>query len=68
MTENTEYTMYGYTFLAKMSYFFQILKIQLFSARRDLQNGCVTLFITILDLELKFETWSQISDFPDFPI
>ena len=60
MTENTEYTMYGYTFLAKISYFFQILKIQLFLSLRELQNAMNTLFITILDLELKFETWSQI--------
>ena len=66
MTENTEYTMYGYTFLAIMSYFFQILKIQLFSSLRELQNDMDTLFITILDLELKFETWDQNTDFPDF--
>ena len=68
MMENTLYALYGYTCLAKISKFFQILKFQLFSARRELQTDAELFIISILHLELKFETWSQISDFPDFPI
>ena len=67
MMENTKCARSGDTFLAKINIFFEILKFQLFSARRELQTDAELFYISILHLELKFETWSQFSDFPDFP-
>ena len=44
--------------------FFQIFFFQLFSNRSNLDPYQSRFFISMLDLDLKFQTWDQISDFP----